>query len=79
MPFLQLANFELPLMESVCDWGEGSVASLPADGVAVYVAAFPSGATTSTLLDACPGAEQYAGRHENASTFGLTPRMTPSG
>ena len=70
VPFLQLANFELPLMESVCDWGEGSVASLPADGVAVYVAAFPSGAATSTLLDACPGAEQYAG--ENASTFGLT-------
>ena len=72
VPFLQLANFELPLMESVCDWGEGSVASLPADGVAIYVAAFPNGVATSTLLDACPGAEQYAVAGENAYTFGLT-------
>ena len=74
-PFLQLANFELPLMESVCDWGEGSVASLPADGVALYVAAFPNGMRSATLLDACPGAEQYAtmsATYANAYTFALT-------
>ena len=75
VPFLQLANFELPLMESVCDWGEGSVASLPADGVAIYVAAFPSGMSSQALFDACPGSEQYSAMsttHENAYTFGLT-------
>ena len=75
VPFLQLANFNLPLMESVCDWGEGSVAPLPADGVAIYVAAFPSGMDSQNLFDACPGSEQYSSmstNHENAYTFGLT-------
>ena len=58
VPFLQLANFDLPLMESVCDWGEDRW-TLPSDGVAIYVASFPSGMDSPALLDACPGSEQY--------------------
>ena len=77
VPFLQLANFELPLMSSVCDGSGGSPAPLPANGVALYVATFPNGMDSATLLDSCPGAERYASMsttHANAYTFALTTR-----
>ncbi len=59
MPVLQLANFEIPLLETVCGLGDGSPTALPDDGVAVYVGEFPAGLSTGTFIEACPGADQY--------------------
>jgi len=56
LPVLQLANFEIPLMETVCGLGPIAPTPLPADGVAVYVAAM--GAVDTAELEAsCPGTE----------------------
>lgn len=72
VPFLQLANFEIPLMGSVCDLGDASATPLPNDGVAVYVASFPAGMSSQAAFDACPGAERYMqGSGSNGSTFAL--------
>ena len=70
VPVFQLANFEIPLMETVCGVEDQPLANLPADGVAVYVGAFPNGITTSRFIDACPGAAAYGEGRENAVTFG---------
>jgi hypothetical protein len=58
VPVLQLANFEVPVMETVCGLSDQEApAPLPDDGVAVYVGAFPGGVSTQALTDACPGAD----------------------
>src|SRR6185295_312070 len=58
IPVLQLANFEVPLMETVCGLlDQEAPAALPDDGVAAYVGAFPGGVSTQALTDACPGAD----------------------
>src|SRR6478672_7556572 len=59
VPVLQLANFEIPLMETVCGLSDqGAPAALPDAGVAVYVGAFPSGVSTQALTDACSGSDK---------------------
>jgi hypothetical protein len=74
VPFLQLANFDVPLLEAVCASKGGSPTPLPADGVAVYAASFPSGMDSAALLDACPGSDRYAAATGggNAYTFALS-------
>ena len=56
VPVLQLANFEIPLMETVCSLGDAAPTQLPADGVAVYVAAMGV-IDTAELMASCPGTE----------------------
>ena len=62
LPVLQLANFEIPLMQTVCGLGDNDpAATLPANGVAVYVVAFPvpsnaDGSDTSFAEGCGPGA-----------------------
>ncbi len=56
VPALQLANFEVPLMETVCRSALGAPAGLPNDGVAVYVGVFPAGTSRGSLATSCPGA-----------------------
>ena len=53
-PVVQLANFSLPLDGSLCTAGPLRSAEVPADGVAMYVAAL-DGLKTADVLDACPG------------------------
>jgi hypothetical protein len=69
MPVYQLANFEIPLLETVCGLGDESPAALPDDGVAVYVGEFPGGLSTGTFIDACPGAELGLAGGETVVTF----------
>lgn len=57
VPVLQLANFEIPLLETVCGLAENPAASVPNDGVAVYVADMNGVVHTDDLLAACPGSE----------------------
>ena len=72
VPFLQLANFEVPLMGSVCSTSDQAATPLPDDGVALYVAAFPAGMSSQSAFDACPGAERYLQTTgSNGYTFGL--------
>jgi len=56
IPIFQLANFEVPLGQSVC--GQGNYekqATLPDDGVAVYVADDQAQADIPALLEGCSG------------------------
>jgi len=55
VPVVQLANFSFPLDGSLCHVEQLRSVDLPADGVAVYVAAFDGAMTTADVLDACPG------------------------
>jgi hypothetical protein len=56
IPVLQLSNFEIPLGESVCGRGNfQNQTSLPADGVAVYVADMEGDPNINQLQAACPG------------------------
>jgi hypothetical protein len=56
-PVLQMANFEIPLMKTVCGLADqGSPASIPDDGVAVYVGVFAAGAKPFADPRACPNA-----------------------
>src|SRR5262249_15592701 len=58
VPVLQLANFQIPLMRSVCGTGDVLAhATVPDDGVAVYVGAFLGDIRTQALLDACPNSQ----------------------
>ena len=57
LPVLQLANFEIPLYETVCGLAENPPTDLPADGVAVYVADMAGAVDTNNLLAQCPGTE----------------------
>lgn len=58
VPIFQMANFDIPLGESVCGHGNYmDQATLPADGVAVYVASFAGSISTQAVEDACPGAD----------------------
>jgi len=62
IPVLQLANFEIPLDESVC--GRGGYlgqASLPTDGVAVYVADTQADPNITALQTSCPGSADAPG------------------
>src|SRR5262245_15575545 len=62
VPILQLANFRVPLMQTVCGLADQEPpATLPADGVAVYVGIFPGGVDSQAALDACPGSENVTG------------------
>jgi hypothetical protein len=62
VPILQLANFEVPLTETVCGLADQQpAATMPPDGVAVYVGAFPGAVNSQPLLDACPGSESITG------------------
>ena len=57
LPVLQLANFEIPLMETVCGLGDSESATpVPADGVAVYVGDFTDGWDVDRIDQACPSA-----------------------
>jgi hypothetical protein len=56
LPVLQLANFEIPLLENVCGLGDNEPTSLPSDGVAVYVGSM-SAVQTADMLAQCPGSE----------------------
>ena len=62
LPVLQLANFEIPLLETVCGLAENPATDLPADGVAVYVADMNGVVKTDDLLAACPGSENVHDR-----------------
>ena len=56
-PVLQLANFEIPVMKTVCGLADQEApASLPADGVAVYVGMFPANAKPFADPASCPNA-----------------------
>ena len=56
VPVLQLANFEIPVMKTVCGLGDQEApVSLPDDGVAVYVADDQAQADIPAMLAACPG------------------------
>jgi hypothetical protein len=55
VPVLQLANFSFRLDGSLCTAGELQSVDVPADGVAMYVAAFDGPMKTADVLDACPG------------------------
>lgn len=57
IPILQLANFEIPLLATVCSLGANDPTALPADGVAVYVAVV-SQLRTADMLAHCPGSER---------------------
>ncbi len=58
VPVFQLANFEIPLMETVCALDDqGTATSIPPDGVAVYVADLQGAPNIPRLLDSCPGSE----------------------
>jgi len=71
VPILQLANFEIPLMETVCGLGDtGPATDVPADGVAVYVAAFPDGFAMDGIAQACPALSETEGA--NTTTFADT-------
>ncbi len=71
VPVLQLANFEMPLTETVCGLGDtGPAADVPADGVAVYVAAFTDGFAIDRVAQACPALSTTEGT--NTTTFSDT-------
>jgi hypothetical protein len=58
LPILQLANFQVPLLQTVCGLADPQPpAALPADGVAVYVADMNASAEVPALQSACPGSE----------------------
>src|SRR5262245_61464523 len=62
VPILQLANFQVPLTQTVCGLADQRTpATVPADGVAVYVGVFPGGVNAQAALDACPGSENISG------------------
>ncbi len=67
VPVLQLANFQIPLLETVCGLGDQPPTTLPSDGVAVYVAIFPNALTMRAFEDACPGSVNTTGT--TATTF----------
>ena len=74
VPVLQLANFEIPVMKTVCGLGDQEApVSLPDDGVAVYVADDQAQADIPAMLAACPGsADARTGRRRSSSTSGIT-------
>jgi hypothetical protein len=56
VPILQLANFEVPLTETVCGLADQQTpTTVPADGVAVYVADLLASPRIGDLQSACPG------------------------
>jgi hypothetical protein len=57
-PVLQLANFSFSLDASLCTAGELRPVEVPANGVAMYVAAFDGPMTTADVLDACAGSQE---------------------
>jgi hypothetical protein len=57
VPVLQLANFGFSLDGAVCRVGDLRVVDVPADGVALYVAAFDGPMKTADVLDACSGSQ----------------------
>jgi len=67
VPVIQLANFSFPLDGSLCRAGELRSVDVPADGVAVYIAAFDGPMQSADVLDACPEARSlttFADRSE---------------
>jgi hypothetical protein len=55
VPILQLANFAIPLTQTVCGLADQQPpATVPADGVAVYVADLQATADIPSLQSACP-------------------------
>jgi hypothetical protein len=70
VPVLQLANFEIPLLETVCGLADAPPTTLPADGVAVYVGTFGEGMTTQTFIEACPGTRNISDGSV-VTTFGV--------
>ena len=75
-----MANFEIPLMGSVCDWGGQAAISLPKDGVAVFLGVLldpdnkfryttaQGDALTKTLRESC---ETYGVK--DIITYGVEP------
>lgn len=58
LPVLQLTNFPIPVTQTVCDLGDQAApATVPNDGVAVYIGTFPAGLSTPTFQSSCPGSE----------------------
>ncbi|HEX3300688.1 MAG TPA: hypothetical protein VHW68_11335 [Actinomycetota bacterium] len=56
VPVLQLANFEVPVVQTVCGLADqAKPATIPPDGVAVYVADDQAQADIPALLEACAG------------------------
>lgn len=59
LPFFQLANFSVPLTQTLCKSDLDGAVNVPDDGVAVYVGLFPAGTSRGTLGSSCASADVF--------------------
>jgi hypothetical protein len=76
IPVLQLSNSDLGL-PAICSIQDGDAASLPADGAALYVAAFPAGRSTSSLAEVCPTGASITTSGQGEMTYAAVVAIGP--